>query len=256
MKEKREGLKLETLAVLADIHSNVFALEAILEDIGSRNIKRIINLGDIFYGPIDPKKTGDIINKNSWTTVQGNQDRYLYESTPDDISSNPTLKFVLAELDDNALEWLKSCPSTKIINDTILACHGAPASDTTYLLEDISPGFPILKSDADICLMLKETKQEVILCAHTHIPRTVKLSDEKLVLNPGSVGIPAYNDDLPGFHKMETGSPHARYAILPKTENLWITEHIQVPYDFIRAAKEAENNGRPDWANLLRTGRS
>ncbi|EOW6434492.1 metallophosphoesterase family protein [Cronobacter turicensis] len=54
----------------------------------------------------------------------------------------------------------------------------------------------------------------LILCGHTHIPRSVEISSTCLIVNPGSVGLQAYDDEHPFFHKMEAGSPHARYAIL------------------------------------------
>jgi len=50
---------------------------------------------------------------------------------------------------------------------------------------------------------------------------------------------------------METGGSHARYAILSESGEGWMTEHIQVPYDFETAEKVAEKNGRSDWANIL-----
>ncbi len=247
---------MESFAVIADIHSNVFALEAILGDIRSRDLTRIINLGDIFYGPIGPKNTYNILKKSGMITILGNQDRLLYEATPEVIESNKTLRYVLAEIGDAALAWLCNFRFTYTIDDRILLCHGTPESDLTYLLEAVTSGYPTLKSDADIQANLKGTAQEVVLCAHTHIPRTVKLLDGQLILNPGSVGMPAYQDDVPQLHKMETGSPHARYAILSRADEGWMTEHIQVPYDFEAAARAAERNGRLDWANILRTGRA
>jgi len=56
----------------------------------------------------------------------------------------------------------------------------------------------------------------VILCGHTHIQRSVSLPTGQTVVNPGSVGLPAYEDDSPTYHKMESGSPHARYAIVSR----------------------------------------
>ena len=61
----------------------------------------------------------------------------------------------------------------------------------------------------------------VILCGHTHIPRAVRLADGRLIVNPGSVGCPGYDDDEPVSHKVETGSPDACYAILSKVGGRW-----------------------------------
>ena len=51
------------IAILADIHSNVFALEAVLADAKSKNVDILINLGDILYGPIAPKATYELLKK-------------------------------------------------------------------------------------------------------------------------------------------------------------------------------------------------
>lgn len=246
---------MQRFAVIADIHSNALALEAILKDIEQRGVRQVLNLGDIFYGPIAPRATFELLENRNFPTILGNQDRLLFEANAAHINSNRTLEFVLKEITFDGLDWLNKLPAIRAIDDRILLCHGAPESDLIYLLEDVNSGQPTLKTDAGIMANLKGVQEEVILCGHTHIPRTTMLSSGQIVLNPGSVGMPAYEDDLPCAHKMETGSPHARYAILSCSENGWITEHIQASYDFEAAAKMAERNGRADWASLIRTGR-
>lgn len=128
-----------------------------------------------------------------------------------------------------------------------------------YLLENIETGQPTLRNNTDILALLKGIDSSVIVCGHTHIPRTVMLSTGQIVVNTGSVGYPAYKDDLPIVHKMQTYSPHASYALIKCVENKkgkqWQTEHIRVPYDYEAAAKLALANGREDWAFELRTGR-
>ena len=69
------------------------------------------------------------------------------------------------------------------------------------------------------------------------------------------VGLPAYTMESPVPYAMESGSPHAKYAILSKTGNSWQVEHVLVPYNWEQAANIARNNHRPDWAQWLATGR-
>jgi diadenosine tetraphosphatase ApaH/serine/threonine PP2A family protein phosphatase len=101
---------------------------------------------------------------------------------------------------------------------------------------------------------LTAVHQTMILCGHNHIPRIVQLSAGRLVVNPGSVGLPAYSDDLPVAHKMENGSPHARYAVISKTATAWAVEQIAVPYDWNKAARQARRLGQEEWAVWLETG--
>ncbi|MDA8015810.1 MAG: metallophosphatase family protein [Thermoanaerobaculia bacterium] len=89
----------------------------------------------------------------------------------------------------------------------------------------------------------------------THVARQVRQPDGTLVVNPGSVGLPAYTDDEPFPHAMEAGSPHARYAVLEQQPAGWTVEQYSVAYDWEAAALQAERTGRHDWAGWIRTGR-
>src|SRR5690348_4802680 len=66
------------LAVIADIHGNRWALEAILQDIDRRGIQQIVNLGDHLIGPLDPAGTADLLLTRKMVSVCGNDDRDLF----------------------------------------------------------------------------------------------------------------------------------------------------------------------------------
>jgi hypothetical protein len=83
----------------------------------------------------------------------------------------------------------------------------------------------------------------------------MRLPTGALVVNPGSVGWPAYGDDHPYPHVMEAGTPHARYAVVDDSTGTWHAEFRTVVYDWDGAATVADANGRPDVAAALRTGR-
>ncbi|RYE97691.1 MAG: hypothetical protein EOO78_18355 [Oxalobacteraceae bacterium] len=83
----------------------------------------------------------------------------------------------------------------------------------------------------------------VLLCGHTHIARTLRLTDGRLIANPGSVGM-----------QLVRGSPDAHYAVVEKGRRGWQTALIAVPYDTEAAAKLAEANGFPSWGESIRHG--
>jgi hypothetical protein len=87
----------------------------------------------------------------------------------------------------------------------------------------------------------------------------VKLASGLLIVNPGSVGLPAYDDahayPKSRYHRVENGSPDARYAVLERAPDGWVCQLISVPYDHESMAALADQRGRPDWAHALRTGR-
>ena len=92
-----------------------------------------------------------------------------------------------------------------------------------------------------------------MLCGHSHIPRVVEIQGS-IIINPGSVGLPAYDDDLPEYHVVETGSAHARYAIIEYQTTIQSIEMIAVNYDYKIAVKQASKNNRSDWAEALNSG--
>ena len=76
-----------------------------------------------------------------------------------------------------------------------------------------------------------------------------------LLLNPGSVGLPAFDDDHIAFHVHQTGSPHARYALCESdAQGRWSVAQIAVAYDWSAAVAQATRNGAADWARWLATG--
>lgn len=242
------------VAVISDIHGNRWALEAVLQDIRRREIYAIVNLGDILYGPLDPSCTAQILVELDIPTVLGNQDRILIEPPNEDRSH--TLEFVLGALNQDHLKWLNRLEMTLVVYEDLFLCHGSPDRDDEYLLMGVSETGVSLKKSDELMAKLSLIRQQVILCGHDHIPRSVILPDDKLIINPGSVGLPAYTDDLPFSHTMETGTPHARYSIVSKEEAGWSVENIAVPYDWETASEVALQNGRLDWAAWLRTGRA
>ena len=242
-------------AVFSDIHSNVWALDAVLSDAKSKGTNHFINLGDILYGPLAPSETYERLQRETIVTIKGNQDRQIYQATPADIDSNPTLKFILAELGPQPLKWMQSLPSTKSMPQGLFLCHGTPSSDMVYMLEDVTSGNAVVKTDKQIYDYVRDVSEHVILCGHTHIPRAVTLSDGKLIINPGSVGLPAYSDNEPVMHRIENHSHHASYCIIEQYTDSWQVEFIRVPYDYLQAVAAAKSRDRHDWAYALATGR-
>ncbi len=243
------------IAVLSDIHSNVFALEAVIDDAKKQGAEQMLNLGDVFYGPIAPKATYDLLKEHDFVTIRGNQDRQIYEASQEEIDANPTMRFVLDALGEEPIYWIRSLPFDNQLSDEIYMCHGTPNNDLEYLLEDIETGFPCLRSDSDITTLLDGQSSNIIVCGHTHIQRIVKIASGQLIINPGSVGLPAYTDDAPVIHSMENYCPHASYAVIEKIKTGWTVQQIKVSYEYYKAVKRAKERQRKDWEHFLSTGR-
>ncbi len=240
-------------AAIADVHGNHLALEAVLADIREQGITEVINLGDCFSGPLTAGKTADLLLELNMPTVRGNHDRYLIEQAPEMMHISDRAAY--SELTEPHLGWLRGLPVSAVYQDEAYLCHATPADDNVYWLESVSPdGHVYLKPLEEIETLAAGIDFPLILCGHTHIPRVVRISDGRLIVNPGSVGCPAYEDDLPYYHKVEAGHPLASYAILEKAGDHWLPVFRQVAYDHMEMAKLAAQNGREEWASGLATG--
>ncbi|OQP88247.1 hypothetical protein BTR14_02010 [Rhizobium rhizosphaerae] len=253
----------KTFAVIADIHGNLLALDAVLADIDRQGIGGIINLGDHLSGPLDPSGTAERLMQRPMMAIRGNHDRHLLTIPPD--AMGPSDRFAAARLTDGHRAWLASLPATLDLGDVFacharpqeFACHARPQEDDSYLLEEVQEDGTVLpRSLPEIATLLDGIRARVVLSAHSHCPRLLRLDDSRFVLNPGSVGCPAYQDETPYPHRMETGHPVASYAVIGWTPagDLDVTFR-HVAYDHLAASAQAARNGRPDWAEALRTGR-
>lgn len=242
----------QPFAVLADIHGNRWALEAVLADLRRRGIRDLLNLGDCLYGPLDPAGTAGILMELGLPTVRGNEDRILLDE-PDRHPDSPSLAFCRSELAPEHLRWLQALPFSDVAGDCYL-CHASPQADSDYLLWQVDAGGARRRPAAAVAEKLAGIAQPLVLCGHDHLAARLDLGDGRLVVDPGSVGLPGYRDDHPFPHAMEAGSPHARYAVVRHEKTGLAVEHVAVAYDHETAAATAERNGRPDWAHALRTG--
>lgn len=240
------------IAVLADIHGNLRALEAVHADLIKRSPDVIVNLGDHVSGPLQASATADWLMQRDWISIRGNHDRQLIDRPPGDMGLSD--RAAHAQLTRRHFDWIAALPPTRMLAEDILLCHGSPTSDLEYLLEQIDGDRVRLASPKEIQRTLGEVRAALVFCGHSHIPRIVSLPGGVWVVNPGSVGLPAYDDTLPVPHYVETGSPHARYAIVDWEAKAMKAEFIALDYDWEAASKDAAGANRPDWAHSLATG--
>lgn len=254
------------LAVISDIHGNLLALEAVLADIAGQGVDQTVNLGDILSGPLQPAETADLLMARNFTTIRGNHERQVLELLDQGQHLDPlgTDGYTAGQLTSAQVAWIRALPAhLELAGGDVLLCHGTPGSDLIYWMETTVPGFPDAHptgirpaTGEEVFLRLGDVSPQahsLVLCGHTHVPRMVQCGN-LLVVNPGSVGLQAYDDDHPHPHVVENGAPHARYAVVEKTARGWRVDLRAVPYDHMAASKAAFGRGRPDWAYALATG--
>ncbi|RDZ27987.1 metallophosphoesterase family protein [Lysobacter silvisoli] len=241
------------IAAVSDIHGNLHALRAVLDDIAARGVDAVVNLGDILSGPLQPVETADLLMGLGLPTIRGNHERQLLDTPRARMGASDA--YARDALRADQLEWIAALPATLALNDAVYLCHGTPRDDLEYFLEHLdADGEPRAATPAEAGERAGALPHAVILCGHTHVPRALRLDDGRLLVNPGSVGLQAYAAEHPRPHRMQNGDPRARYALLDDAGGRWQAQLLAIDYDHEAAAAIAQRNGRPDWAGSLRTG--
>ncbi|WP_142860718.1 metallophosphoesterase family protein [Salinigranum halophilum] len=210
------------IGLLSDIHGNLPALEAVLEDMDA--VDTIICVGDIVgYNPW-PAECVDRVQDVCSLVVQGNHDRTV--ETPERYAANEMaragLEYARGELTAKQRQWLADLPPrTVFTNNTYQLAHSHP--DPHKLDRYVRPAeFPKMRPYLD--------DHEGIVIGHTHIQHKAVI-DDRLIVNPGSVGQP------------RDGNSDAAYAILDTGERN--VEMRRVEYDINRVISRVEEVGLP-----------
>lgn len=241
------------IALVSDIHGNLPALQAVVRDIDRRGVDAVINLGDSLSGPLLPLETAQFLMAQDWEHLAGNHERQVLTLGPG--RWGPEDEFTHAQLTPEVLAWMATLAPSRRYSHELYLCHATPASDLEYLLDTVtSDGAVRVASSRELEERLAGIDAPVIACGHTHHPRALRTAHGQLVVNPGSVGLQAYDWDRPVPHLMENGSPDARYAIVEREHGHWQAELIAVPYEHEAMARLAEARGQLDWVHALRTG--
>ena len=214
------------IGVISDIHGNLEALEAVLEDIKEQGCEKIFMLGDYAMAGPNPKETVDKIFKMQFdkniSMIQGNTDLMLVNYNDALYEELKQKAPVMAEALRNDVmqinpiqkNFLKELPIQLQVEEEgvkILLVHGSPRKNN----EDIHPNLGLEQVEE----MIKDVLADVVLCGHTHIPCGYQTASKKSVVNVGSVGRPF------------TPEPKACYLKLTVTNGKCIFEHRFVEYN-------------------------
>lgn len=220
------------------------ALDAVLADIKSQGVDATLCLGDHVSGPLDPAGAAERLMGLDGPVISGNHDRWLAQGRRDDRDLDPTDQFARRQLTATQHAWLATLPATSVFNGEIFLCHGTPASDNVAWLDDwYYDRKTTLPSEQAVTAPAEGIDYPVMLCGHTHIARSVRLRDGRMVVNPGAVGL-----------QLVHGSPDARYAVIERRDGKWRTSLRVVQYDHHAAAQQAVDNGFLPWKQALATG--
>ena len=216
------------LAVLADIHGNLPALQAVIDDLAQFDIDQVVVAGDsVNWGPFSREALESITARN-WAFIRGNNELYALdydtERAPAHWSSFTLPPYLHDQLGDKWVNVIAAMPDTLELRfrdaPPIRVFHGIPGDPWTAMV----PASPA----AEIDEWLGDIAERTVIGAHSHIAMERHVGDWQ-IFNPGSVGIP-----LDGEHS-------ASYMILEGRNHGWeLAAHRRVPFDNLSALIELE----------------
>lgn len=177
-----------SVAVLSDVHGALPALEAVLAEPDVRAAERIVLTGDIAAGPLPVETLDRLVGEGDRVVwVRGNADRELVAVARGGTSGIDVSDWAGRQLRPDQVELLDALPHPVTLEvdgfGPVLFCHGTPRDDDEVVLVDSS-----LARWADVLSTVPHGVRTVV-CGHTHMPFQ-RLVDRRLVVNPGSVGMP------------------------------------------------------------------
>ena len=224
--------------VLSDIHSNIDALDAVLDDARTVPTDAVLVLGDLVgYGAEPEMAVARVRALAPVAIVRGNHDKVV-AGIDDDDGFNPlarrSVALTRAALSEGSLAYLAALPQGPLIVDPFVEiCHGAPFDEDAYLHDEF-----------DVLEALSASRRQACLFGHTHVPfaaaleadgdacvllagggdrKDIAFSDgRQYVFNPGSVGQP------------RDGDPRAAYGILDTAARQMMFRRVVYPVEFAR----------------------
>ncbi len=235
-------------ALISDIHGNAEALRAVLADIDSKGIERIICLGDIIgYGP-EPLECVDLVRARCAWSLMGNHDfAVLYEPTNFNGPAEQAAYWTREQFDaepDAALraeryEFLGKL-RVRVVEEapggrTMLAVHGSPRRPINEYIFKTDPMDAPDKLEA-----IYRRVDQLCIVGHTHVPGV--FTDEPDFYPPDELGEFAYRYDdeekaiinVGSVGQPRDGDPRASYVVLFEDK----AEFFRVPYDIDETAKK------------------
>jgi predicted phosphodiesterase len=235
------------IALIADIHGNRLALDAVLAELEDEDIDRFVCLGDVAVGP-QPGESIERVRALGCPVVMGNWDAYFlcgFPSAETELAQRLTEigAWWAEQLTQEHRDYMASFQSCVTVdlgpNGRLLAYHGSPRSYEDFIYATTT--------DQELATMLDGRRAPVIALGHTHF-QMLRRYDDALLVNPGSVGLPFARPA-----RVMSMSPWAEYCVLSVENGRLSVDLRRTPFDveaLIRFIHESEMPHAQWWAGL------
>ena len=207
------------IAVLADIHGNLPALEAVASEIERLRPDLIFVAGDFQNRGPNPREVTEFVIGSGWTLLRGNHEDYVIWQSEDRLPDDPVDYFNwlparwTAELTGDFVDFIKPLPiATTFVGPNEIAvsiAHGSPRSN--------NEGFFPKTAHAKAIEMIGANPPGLLCVGHSHLP-LVRQINSTLLVNVGSVGFPF------------DGDQRASFGLITWNKDRWIVEIRRIEY--------------------------
>jgi len=219
-KNRRTGCEIMKIAILSDIHGNLTAFNVVLNDINKLGVDKFIIAGDHVVDCPQPNEVLEKIKNLDAYVIKGNREKYVlnyHKGIHKEWIKHKQMEATVwthNAIDEDNMKYIDQLPEQLNISlpkmDSIRVVHGSPFDMREELFQDKYP--------ERIERVLKGIKEDVLICGHTHESWS-KMAYNKLIVNPGSVGLPINKNKF------------AEYAVLTWNYSKWVASHHQVEYN-------------------------
>lgn len=223
------------IAVLADIHGNIDALEAVLEDIQKQQVDQIVIAGDVVIGLPHSLECWQRLESLKCPIIRGNHERYLFAlDTPDAPESWKTERYApvhqaYQQFSKGTIEEMRQLPLHYQSSDFLIV-HASYRNDVDAVTAK--------STESELQEMFAGSSQPYIIRAHNHVWFNCAWQERKLY-SIGSVGLPLNGDKT------------AQYGIAEKNNGQWTLERRDVSYDIEKAIRSFETTNYFDSAGSV-----
>ena len=228
-----------TYGVLGDIHGNVEALQAVLEELDARRVRRILCVGDVIGYNADPDRCVELLARRGADTIAGNHDligtgRLGFQRCAN--NARYSLARTRRKLAPRSAAWLNTLPANRVVEGTLALVHGGVRDVQLYMktAQQIARNAELLRIDFP--------GVRVCFFGHSHDQKLYEVGDE------GVRDLP-----VPGLHQLSAGrlyfinagsvdaqrkreNRRAEFALFDS--DAWTVEFLSCRYD--AAATEAK----------------
>ncbi len=237
------------IALISDIHANVYAFEAVLRDIRTHAVDLTVFLGDLVYGGLYPREClSMLMHIAPLLTIKGNAeglfdewDAHWTPRTPREKRIARIHNYVKDLMTDEDIQILKRFPFCECLVVDGLSIgfyHGSPRS--------YSEKIHVNDSEHAILEKFKEVQHDVAGVGHTHC-RMHRILDGFHVINPGAIGYAFDGDTRAGYGILTVKNRHVHYA----------QHNVEYPLrSYIHDLQQSDLPHKDDFIEFLETGGS